>query len=196
MARPREFDEDEVLDKAMLQFWDRGYEGTSTTELLAATGLTNSSLYKAFGSKEGLYRRVAERYRNGPLGVRDVALSEPTPRRVVERLLLSTVDVLAGGATPRGCLDVKSGLGPLGSETLRITLVENRAIVRKRLAARLAELGLPPGLPMGDDPYLVAMLVATMLHGLAVQAADGVPAMTLRAAVLAFLAPWPSDEAH
>ena len=181
----------------MLLFWARGYEGTSTSELLAATGLTNSSLYKAFGNKEGLYHRVAERYRNGPLSVRDAALAEPTSRRVIERLLLATVDVLTGEATPHGCLDVNSGAGMEGSsDSLRTALVDNRAVVRRRLGDRLAELGLPPDLRMGDDPQRVAMLVATLLHGLAIQAADGASAMELRELVHMFLATWPMDPAR
>jgi len=194
LARPRQFDEDAVLDKAMLLFWTSGYEGTSTTELLTATGLTNSSLYQAFGSKEGLYRRVAERYRNGPLGVRDAALAEPTPRRVVERLLLSTIDVLTADTTPRGCMDVNSGTGQMrNSDSLRAMLIANRAVIRRRLGERLTELGLSRHPPMGDDPQHVAMLVATLLHGLAIQAADGVSAEELRIVVQMFLACWPSD---
>ena len=54
MARPREFDEDYVLDQALHVFWDKGYDSTSLADLQEATGLTKSSLYKAFESKEGL----------------------------------------------------------------------------------------------------------------------------------------------
>jgi AcrR family transcriptional regulator len=61
-GRPREFDEDEVLRAALRVFWEKGYESTSLSDLLAAMGLTKSSLYKAFGSKEALFWRVVERY--------------------------------------------------------------------------------------------------------------------------------------
>ncbi|WP_456677935.1 TetR/AcrR family transcriptional regulator [Bradyrhizobium sp. RDM12] len=57
MSRPREFDETEVMDKALELFWRQGYEGTSLNDLLDATGLTKSSLYAAFGSKEDLFHR-------------------------------------------------------------------------------------------------------------------------------------------
>ena len=85
MARPREFDEDEVLDRAMHVFWAKGYEGTSMADLLSAMGLTNSSLYKAFGSKENLFRRTMERYHAGPLAFRSLALAEQTPCRSSRR---------------------------------------------------------------------------------------------------------------
>ena len=62
MARPREFDEDEVLQAALRVFWEKGYEGTSLGDLQEAMGLTKSSLYKAFGGKEALFWRVVERY--------------------------------------------------------------------------------------------------------------------------------------
>ena len=54
MARPREFDESAVIDRAMQQFWAHGYEATSVDDLCAVTGLNRSSLYRAFGSKRDL----------------------------------------------------------------------------------------------------------------------------------------------
>ena len=72
MARPREFDE-EVLRRALHLFWDRGYEGASRSDLVDGMGLTKSSLYRAFGSKEGLFRRALE---SDHLGFRHDALAE------------------------------------------------------------------------------------------------------------------------
>ena len=91
-----------MLERAMHVFWAKGYEGTSMADLLATMGITNSSLYKAFGSKANLFHRVTERYRDGPLAFRHAALAAPTPRRIVERVLLGAVDLLAGEATPQG----------------------------------------------------------------------------------------------
>ncbi len=62
MARPREFDEEEVLEAAMVAFWERGYEATSVADLMTATGLQKGSLYKAFGDKRRLFDRALERY--------------------------------------------------------------------------------------------------------------------------------------
>jgi TetR/AcrR family transcriptional regulator, transcriptional repressor for nem operon len=62
MARPREFDEQAVLDAALARFWSRGYEATSTRDLAESMGITGASLYNAFGDKRGLYQRVLEHY--------------------------------------------------------------------------------------------------------------------------------------
>ncbi len=62
MARPREFDTDEALNAAMLAFWERGYEATSTQDLLDAMGLSKGSLYKAFGDKHSLFLIALQNY--------------------------------------------------------------------------------------------------------------------------------------
>jgi TetR/AcrR family transcriptional regulator, transcriptional repressor for nem operon len=61
-GRPRGFDEDQVLDLAMMVFWKRGYEATGLADLEQATGLGRQSLYGAFGDKRALFLRVVERY--------------------------------------------------------------------------------------------------------------------------------------
>ncbi|CAN5525160.1 TetR/AcrR family transcriptional regulator [soil metagenome] len=62
MARPREFDTDEALNAAMLAFWERGYEATSTQDLLDVMGLSKGSLYKAFGDKHNLFLIALQNY--------------------------------------------------------------------------------------------------------------------------------------
>lgn len=192
MARLREFDEDVVLERAMHVFWAKGYEGTSMADLLAAMGITNSSLYKAFGSKGDLFRRVTERYRAGPLAFRHAALAEPTPRRIVERVLLGTTDLLTGEATPSGCLEVNGALAVSAEgEAVRASLVRNRGVLRALLRDRLAATRDAGDLPAGLDAEQAATLVATLAHGLAVQAKDGASRGELRAIVRAFLCSWP-----
>jgi TetR/AcrR family transcriptional repressor of nem operon len=62
MARPKEFDRDVVLDKAMALFWRQGYEATSIQDLVTHTGINRQSLYDTFGSKHQLYLAVMDRY--------------------------------------------------------------------------------------------------------------------------------------
>jgi AcrR family transcriptional regulator len=65
-GRPREFDADEVLDRALDVFWRKGYEGASLSELTEAMGINRPSLYAAFGNKEELFRKALDRYADGP----------------------------------------------------------------------------------------------------------------------------------
>ena len=62
VGRPREFDVEQVLEAAMQAFWANGYEGTSLTDLVAATGLMKGSLYQAFGDKHSLFIQTLNRY--------------------------------------------------------------------------------------------------------------------------------------
>ena len=62
MARPRAFDEKEVLVKVIDLFWEKGFEGTSIAELVDASGLSKASLYNCFGNKEALFAKAVEEY--------------------------------------------------------------------------------------------------------------------------------------
>src|SRR6266702_582567 len=65
-GRPRGFDVDEALDRALEVFWRQGYEGTALSDLTAAMGINRPSLYATFGNKEALFRKVLDRYADGP----------------------------------------------------------------------------------------------------------------------------------
>src|SRR5438132_11779633 len=104
IGRPRAFDIDEALKRALLVFQQKGYEGTSLPDLTAAMGINRPSLYAAFGNKESLFARVLDRYVEGPAGYVRAALNEPTARAVVERLLRGTVELLTAPRHPPGWL--------------------------------------------------------------------------------------------
>ena len=65
MARPRQYDEQVLLERAQDEFWVNGYDRTSIDDLAAATGVGNGSLYAAYGSKLGLFLAVFQRYCDG-----------------------------------------------------------------------------------------------------------------------------------
>src|SRR5439155_5347763 len=110
LGRPRAFDPDQALDRALKVFWDRGYESASLADLTRAMGINRPSLYAAFGNKEALFRKVLERYVQGPAAYVREALDEPTARAVVERLWYGTVDLLTDPGHPPGCLIVQGAL--------------------------------------------------------------------------------------
>src|SRR5260370_3136197 len=105
-GRPRSFDEDQAIDAAMRVFWEKSFEGTTTTGLTDATGLSRSSIHAAFGSKEGLFLKAVERYQSGQMRYIPKALAEPTFPRAIEALLRGMVNHLSVPGNPKGCLSI------------------------------------------------------------------------------------------
>jgi AcrR family transcriptional regulator len=173
-GRPRCFDVDKALDHALDVFWRKGYEGTTLPDLTRAMGINRPSLYAAFGNKEALFKKAIDRYAQGPGCHVKEALSEPTARRVIERLLHGTVDLLTNRRNPRGCFMVQGALAcGESADPVRRELVKRRAAsesaLRERFERAIAEGDLPPS----SDPATLAGYVVTICHGMAVQAAGG-----------------------
>jgi TetR/AcrR family transcriptional repressor of nem operon len=110
MARPREFDEEAVLDAAVQCFWAQGYESTSVKDLMKSTGLTAASLYNAYGDKRAMFRIALDHYIERSIGVR-VQRCEVLPPRDAIRSFFD--DILRRSLTDRehkGCMVVNSAL--------------------------------------------------------------------------------------
>ncbi len=108
MARPRTFDEEAVLNRAMLLFWRKGYEATAMSDLVEELGLGRGSIYAAFGDKHQLFLRALGRYLDHQTQLLTTALDEEGPvlprlRDVLDRLLAA--DAACGNA---GCFSVNS----------------------------------------------------------------------------------------
>src|SRR5271156_3918908 len=106
-GRPRNFCTETVLDRAMEVFWRKGYEGASLSDLTEAMGINRPSLYAAFGDKEALFRKVLDRYEEGPAAYVYEALKERTARAVAESLLRRAAKGSIDPRNPRGCLMVQ-----------------------------------------------------------------------------------------
>src|ERR1700687_3375777 len=85
-GRPRAFDPDVALERAMHVFWAKGYEGAALSDLTRAMRINRPSLYAAFGNKEELFRKVLDRYMAGPLAYFGNALSAPIALDVIEQI--------------------------------------------------------------------------------------------------------------
>jgi AcrR family transcriptional regulator len=193
-GRPREFDVEKALDRALQVFWRKGYEGTTLPDLTKAMGINRPSLYAAFGSKETLFRKALDRYIEGPAAYVREALNEPTARAVAERLLGGAIDLLSGPRGPRGCLLVQGALAcGEAAEPVRRELASRRAAgeaaIRQRFERALADGDLPPGACPAD----LARYVVTVLRGMAVlQAAGGTSREELRRVAEMALRAWPT----
>src|SRR5262249_40183335 len=160
IGRPRAFDIDKALDRALKVFWRKGYEGASLPALTKAMGINRPSLYAAFGNKEALFRKVLERYVEGPAAYLREALNEPTARAVAERLLGGAIDLLTDPRNPRGCLMVQGALAcGEAAESVRRELVSRRMASEVAVRKRFERAGLDGDLPAGSDPADLARYV-------------------------------------
>ena len=103
MARPREFNQDEVLEKAMHLFWEKGYEATSVQDLVARTGVKGQSLYNVFGNKHDLYLKALERYRESGQEGLILLRSEQPIRDKLRAFFGLIVGALLADPCHRGC---------------------------------------------------------------------------------------------
>lgn len=173
-GRPRKFNVEDAVYKAMLVFWSKGYEGTTIPDLTEAMGINRPSLYAAFGSKQGLFKLALDRYRSDPASYVNRAVAKSTAAEVFESLLIGVIDLVTDPERPGGCLFVCGSLarGADDGETQRKLAerrIEGEADIRLRFEQALEE----GDFPKGADPSALAKLAATMLWGLSVQAVNG-----------------------
>ena len=193
LGRPREFDIDEALERAMQVFWARGYDGTSLTDLTSAMGITKSSMYAAFGNKEQLFRKAVQRYAEGPASYVTRALREPTARAVAETFLRGAVRTTTSPGRPAGCLSVQGALAlSEQSRPAHDVLVSWRVDAGEQLEARFRRAVEEGDLPRHADPGRLARYVMTTGFGIAVQAANGLGPDTLDEIVDTALLAWPT----
>jgi AcrR family transcriptional regulator len=192
LGRPREFDRDAALRRAMDVFWERGYEGASLADLTRAMGINKPSLYAAFGCKEELFREAVALYDATDGSVTNRALAEePTARAAVEAMLRGNAEYYAAPGKPPGCMIVLSAtLGAPDGAGVRDHLAQLRRGGQQALQRRL-EQGIADGdLPEGADAAALAAFYTAVLQGLSVQARDGAAREVLHGVVDAAMAAW------
>ena len=191
-GRPREFDADKALDRALKVFWRKGYEGASLPDLTKAMGINRPSLYAAFGNKEALFRKALDRYAEGPAAYIRAALAEPTARAVAERLLEGSIDLLTEPGNPRGCLMVQGALAcGQAAESVRRELVSRRVAGEEAVRRRFEQALTDGDLPADASPTDLAGYLVTVIRGMAVQAASGASREDLRRVAALALRVWP-----
>lgn len=192
IGRPRGFDTDEALERALLVFWEQGYEGASLADLTSAMGITKTSMYAAFGNKEQLFREALRRYTEGPASYGQRALEQPTAHAVATSLLNGAVQTTTRPECPSGCLGVQGSLaaGDLGRPA-RDALIEWRNDARLRLEERFRRAVEEGDLPHDTDAARLARYLMTVAFGIAVQAASGVSRDDLQEVADTALRAWP-----
>jgi AcrR family transcriptional regulator len=174
IGRPRAFDVDQALDRALDVFWRKGYEGATLCDLTAAMGINPPSLYAAFGNKEGLFRKALDRYWDLQAAARDEALSATTAWGVAEALLRGAAKFLSDPCHPKGCLAVQGALACGGdADCVRKELETRRGANQAHIRERLKRAKKDGDLPADADPAALARYLSTVIEGMSVQAASG-----------------------
>lgn len=182
-GRPRQFDRDEALRRAMRLFWERGYAATSITDLGAATGLNPPSLYAAFGDKQRLFLEAVDRYQ-ADHGAPDSALLNAggTARAAIADMLRAAAKSFADPETPHGCMVVLSAQNcSAEASAVQSALREKRTETQRVFQRRLKQGQRDGDVPMTCDTAALARFAMTVLEGLSIQARDGASAKELTA---------------
>lgn len=191
-GRPRAFDRDIALARAMETFWEYGYEATSMTGLTAAMGISSPSLYAAFGSKERLFREAVELYeRTAGEPVSRALVEQPTAYDAVAAMLRTNARDYTGPGHPTGCMIVLSALNCSESGAgARDHLAGIRRDGTDALRARLDQAVREGELPPGTDTSGAAAFYTAVLQGMSVQARDGAGRAELERIADRALAAW------
>jgi TetR/AcrR family transcriptional repressor of nem operon len=138
IGRPKEFDRDEVLGKALDVFWTNGYDATSLDDLTGAMGIGRASLYNEFRDKHSLFIEALDRYRAARLTqLIETLEAAPTARAGIAAVLRGTVNTLWADETRRGCLMVNSA-AELAASDPAVATRANEAFERTARAFRSA----------------------------------------------------------
>jgi TetR/AcrR family transcriptional repressor of nem operon len=180
MARSKDFDEDETLDKAVQLFWYKGYNATSAQDLVDGLGINRSSLYNTFGDKKQLFLKSLARYREQTTGAMLTFIAASTDAEQTLRGILefaaqeSVTDVL-----PRGCFMVNSAVevAPHDADMLQ-AVSDNRKAVEDALCT-LAAQGQASGQFSGAQrPQSIARFIYNTISGIRVAGRSGTSAET------------------
>ncbi|MEM8511738.1 AcrR family transcriptional regulator [Massilia sp. MP_M2] len=191
-GRPLSFDREAALNKAMLLFWEHGYEATSLNALTSALGVTPSSIYSAFGDKKTLFFEALELYMTGGGSLQMMLDQAPTARAAVQQMLLGAAAGFTGECTPKGCLLASAAVScSADAGDVRQALGARRrgieAQVRDRIAAGIRQGDVPAD---ADADALAAMAMA-LIQGMSTLARDGAAREKLNRIVMAALQGWP-----
>jgi len=179
MARPKEFDPEQAMKEAMEAFWERGYHGTSVSDLLSEMNLNRGSLYGTFGDKKSLFlAALAEYERQGRSAVAAILEQPGSAKAALREFVLTAATACTGEGGQRGCLGLKAAMEMAPQDQDVANWVRTITREREQMVAKVVRRGQSAGeINKNVDARAVARYLLTSLAGLKVM---GVSAPTER----------------
>jgi TetR/AcrR family transcriptional regulator, transcriptional repressor for nem operon len=167
MARPKEFDPEHALDKAMHLFWRLGYDNTSLEDLLREMGIARQSLYDTFGDKRSLYLEALAHYRDQTNGQMQKMLTEIPAVRDGFAKLLYGLAAETREQHERGCLLLSANLQRDTKDVvMRDFLRDNQARVEEIFKQALKRAQKQRELSKSEDPAALARFFVATIQGM------------------------------
>jgi AcrR family transcriptional regulator len=174
-GRPITFERNEVLDRAVIVFWAKGYSGASLDDLTEAMAISRPSLYSAFGNKHNLYLEAIKRY-GETLGTKPPAsfFAEPKIENAVAAFFSMTIQCATDMKLPRGCLVANVASDDAGQDRqVQAILTDMFSAAEFAFTNRMAQARDDGELPENTNPGALARLVISASHSIAVRARIG-----------------------
>jgi TetR/AcrR family transcriptional regulator, copper-responsive repressor len=175
-GRPRAYDPDKALLRAIRAFWKAGYSGTSLDDLSAATGMNRPSLYAAFGDKRALYLKALDHYwALGRAGMKQALAYDCPLREALMRVYRAALDVyLPEKGDPRGCFAIGTATTEaMADKTVRAMFMAGLRELDQAFEARLRAAQEQRELVHDSDPATLALMASAILHTLAIRSRGG-----------------------
>jgi TetR/AcrR family transcriptional regulator, copper-responsive repressor len=185
-GRPRAYQPEVALARALDLFRKDGFAATSLDDLSAATGMNRPSLYGAFGDKRELYIKSHQRYRaDARAAMADIFRIELPIKKRLQRIFAVALDIyLSGDAGPRGCFTVMTAASEaIADPQIRAMVLEGFSELDKAFAACFRIAKQKGELPASADPQVLAQLASATIHTIAIRARAQVPRRELEGIV-------------
>ena len=185
-GRPRAYEPEIALGKALDLFRRQGFAATSLDDLSEATGMNRPSLYGAFGDKRELYIKSYQRYReDARASMLEIFRQEMPVRQRLERIYAAALDIYLSGETgPRGCFTVVTAASEaVGDPEIRAMVLEGLTDLDKAFANCFRRAKEKGELPASADPSALAQLASATVHTVAIRSRARVPRKELEAIV-------------
>lgn len=167
--RTKEFEPDEIADAAMRVFWQRGYAATSVQNLVEGTGLSRSSLYSTFESKQGLYQQALRRYAAVTTANVELLSGPGSPKELIRQLLVRIAEDELGDTQRRGCLVANATLELAGHDEAVAELVAHNFQRLQKALEKLLRRGQQLGEVAADkNPRALARFFVNTMQGMRV----------------------------